>query len=225
MQAPVLGLRLLVAQAFERNAHFDLVAPVGEPALRLKHEVGREVRRFTPRGESREVAARGPRTEAFDQGAIGLHAKRIHGQGNGLAAVVERGQEECDGVFGVELVPLRQARSHTSGGSLRAHPKEDRRGRVEDQDLGLLFRWTSIVRRVLREVREPRGLRPRRIVEAPIDVDALVEPRHRDLQLVLASGIPERVRAFEQSGREEQGKGDHSGLLVPEGERGGAAIL
>ena len=79
VDAPVLLRLRLIAQALERDAHLDLVAALGEAALRLEDEVLAVIRRLAAAG------CHGAAARAFSEGAIELNAERVHAKHERLA--------------------------------------------------------------------------------------------------------------------------------------------
>ena len=94
MDAPVLLLRRLVADALEWNADLDLVAARGDVAFRLEDVVGIEVGRLAALRQATEAATGSAR--ALRQGAIQLDAQRVSTKHERLAAIVIGAEEDDD---------------------------------------------------------------------------------------------------------------------------------
>ena len=183
LQAPLLRVAGLVAQALERNPHLDLVAGFGQPPHGVEHEVGAQVRRLAPGGQSAEAAA-GAAAETFHQRAVGLHAERVGREHERLPPVVERAEVDLHVVVGVDAVAIGQGGPDGARSRARADAEENRGGRVPDEHRGLVLRGPAVGRRVLGEAGEARGLLPDRLVEMAVHLDRRLEPGDVDLDLV-----------------------------------------
>ena len=168
----------------ERDRDLDLVAVVRHAPFRFVDVVGREVGRLAPALERAE-RGRAAVARAFHERAVGLNPERIDGEHQRLASVVERVQKDLDRVVGVDAVAAGERRVNRSRRRLRADAEIDGRRRVEDQDLRDVLRLPAIDRRVLREAGQSRRVAPRRVVEHTVDGDRALDPRRRDVNLVV----------------------------------------
>src|SRR6185503_13120745 len=100
VDVPRLDIRGLVFEAFERDTELDLVAVIGQSALRYEDEVLAQVGRGTS-SERRRPSAPG-RGARLDDRAIHLDAKRIDGEHVRLTPVVKRAKQDLDVVIGAD---------------------------------------------------------------------------------------------------------------------------
>jgi hypothetical protein len=170
----------------------------------MEDKVRGEVWGLASGGEAGEASAARSSTETLDQCAVRLNAEGIHSEGDRLPAVIESREQERDRVLRGELVSLGQACAHAACGRFSANTEVDGARGVENEDLGLLFGRPPVGRRVLRERGEPGRPAPGRVVEHAIDLDALVEPRRRDFQLIVAALVGRAGRGFRRSDGGEQ---------------------
>ncbi|MBK8003768.1 MAG: hypothetical protein IPK12_07410 [Gemmatimonadetes bacterium] len=185
VELPGLLVGRLVAQALERDADLDLVAPRHQPAARLEQEVGREVRPLArPRRAAVEAAA--AHHPALGEHPVRLDAERVHREHERLPAVVEGAEEELDVVVGEDAVAVRQRGVNLAVRLARADPQVDGGGRVPDQDLGGVDRRHPVDGLEVREAGQHRRLLPHRLVEAAVDHDRRLHARGRDGQLARA---------------------------------------
>ena len=200
VEAPGLPLAAGIAQALERNPDLDLVAPLGDPALRVPDEVGILV--DAARHQAAHLAG------ALAPHAVALHAERIDAEEEGAAAVVEGVEVEDDVVLVVDVVPVGDGGADGGRAPVVGDDAEvDRVGRIPHQDLGLLLRGAAVHRLVLPEAGEPRGLGPHRLVEHAVDPDRRFQPR--DLGGGRALSLDDRAGG---GGLEQQQSREHGPL-------------
>ena len=174
VDAPPLLLRRLEAEALERNPDFDLVAVVGEPALRIEHEVGTEVGNLA--ADDGVVEAVAARRAGFDQRPVGLDAERIHREHRRLAAVVERAEQDLDEVVRADLVAVGERGVHLAVRLVGPDAEVDGGRGIPDQDLGRVHRRHAVHGRELGEAGEQRRLRPGRLVQRPVHRQLRLQP-------------------------------------------------
>ena len=126
---------------------------------------------------------------AFDDDAIALHAKRIHGEHGCLTPLADGREEDPDVVVAVALVPIAERRADRPGLGEGANAEVDRLGRVPDEDLGGVGCWPTVDWRVEREAGETRRLAPDGFVEPAIDDDLRLDARRRDLEVPIAAVV------------------------------------
>ena len=153
----------------------------------VRREVG-DLAAALERAEQRAAAVAG----AFDQRAVRLDAERVDAEHERLPAVLERVQENLDGIVGVDAVAIGERRVDRAGRCVRLDAEVDRGRRVEDEDLRRILGGAAVDRRVLREAGEPRRLLPDGFVQHAVDGDTgggRVDARRRDVNLVVTSAV------------------------------------
>ena len=160
VDAPVLLRLRLIAQALERDAHLDVVAALGDTALRLEDEVLTVIRRLAAAG--RRGAAR-----AFREGAVELDAERVHAKHQRLARVVIGTEEDDHVIVGLDAIAIGQRRANGAGRRRGANAEMNRGRRIPHEHVGGVIGRRAIDRRIARKPREHRGLRPHRLVQLP----------------------------------------------------------
>ena len=203
VEAPGLRLASGIAETLERDPDLDLVAPVGDPPLRVPGEVGILV--GAARNEAADLAG------ALAPNAVALGPKRVHAEEERPAAIVESVDVEDDVVVVVDVVAVGHGRTDRGGIAVVGDDAEvDRVRRIPHQDLGLLLGGPAVHRLVLPEAGQPGGLGPGGLVQLPSISDrgfpAAGSPRW-------ASPSPRRRR---RGGLDEQQQREH-GLLGSSG--------
>ena len=219
LEAPVLRVGALIADALERDADLDLIAPGRNVAARLVHEVGAEIHdAIEPPGA--DAAASGARVLAFAAHAVLLDSERVHREKQGAAMVVVRVQQDLDVVVGVDVVAVGEGGAHhVPVGFVGADAEVDRVGGVpHERDRGIR-RGTAVHGAILREAGEPGGGAPDGLVEHPVDDRCRLEPRRADVELtgvavVDGAGIARGLQQQEQRG--EHGEQDKRGTRKSE---------
>ena len=183
VNAPVLLRLRLIAQALERNAHFDFVAALGDAALRLEDEVGAEIGRLAAAGRPRRAA------RAFGERAIELDAERVDAEHQRLAAVVVGAQKDDDVIVGLDAIAIGERRAHGAGRRRGANAEVHRGRRIPHEHVGRVVGGRAVDRRVARKPGEHRRLRPHRFVEIAVDLDRLIDARRFDIERAAAPVI------------------------------------
>ena len=98
VESPGLRTASGIAEALEGNPDLDLVAPIGEPALRLPGEIGVLV--DASGNEAADLAG------ALASHPVGLDTQRVDGEEECAAPVVEGVEVEDDVVVVVDVVPV-----------------------------------------------------------------------------------------------------------------------
>src|SRR5205085_447293 len=177
LDAPILRVGALVAQALEGNPYFHLVAPLGHAAARFVDVVGVQV---DGRVES-SAGARAPggaRGDAVAPDAVFLYAERIHREHRGTAVIEVGVEQDGDVVVGVDVVAVGEGGAHRVAVALeRADAEVDRVGRVPHQHLGRILGGAPVHGAVLRESREAGGPAPHRLVQHAVDLHLGLEAR------------------------------------------------
>ncbi len=167
VQLPGLLGAGLVAQALERDANFHVVATRYQPPLGGEDEVGTQVRALPrPHTSAAETAAAGD--PALHQHAIPLHAQRIDGEHERLAAIVERAQEDLYIVVGEDPVTVGQIGVYLSMRLTRANPEVNGARRVPHPHLGRVDGGHAIDRLEVGEPSKDRRAAPCRLVQHPV---------------------------------------------------------
>ena len=188
VEAPVLRLRRLVAETLERNAHLDFVSPRGQAPARLEDVVGTEVSLLASDDRAADEAAR-RYVRPFDERPVSLHAERVHREHQRFLPIVERAEQDLHVVVTEDLIAVGERRRGLAVQLVGADPEVDCARGVPHEHLGRVDRGHAVVRGVLREARQQRGARPRRVGQVAVDHDLGVESRNPDLQLALAARV------------------------------------
>jgi hypothetical protein len=98
VEPPALGTASRIAETLEGNSNFDLVAPTGDPALRLPGEVGIGI------GTAGDEAA--DLSRAFAADPVALNSQRIHPEEEGPSPVVEGVEVEHHVIVVVDVVAI-----------------------------------------------------------------------------------------------------------------------
>ena len=184
LDAPVLRIRALIAEALERDPHLHLVPPLGHAAVRFVDIVGVQVDGGVEPA-SRARAARRARTDAVAPDSVLLHTQRVHGDER-RAPVIEVGiEQDRHVVVRVDVVAVGQRGAH-HGSVLfeRADAEVDRVGRVPHEHLGRILGGAAIHGTVLGEMGEHGGLAPHRVIEHAVDLGLGLDAREVHVELL-----------------------------------------
>src|SRR5690349_20243668 len=91
IEIPALHIGRLILESLERNLDLDFVSVIGDASLRAEHEVLTEIRSYTARQCRRPRT--GERLSLLDDGAVHLHAQRIHSEHVSLTMIVEGAEQ------------------------------------------------------------------------------------------------------------------------------------
>ena len=188
VETPVLRLLGLIAETLERDPHLDFVTPRRQAAVRLEDVIRTQVRLLAPDDRAADEAARrdvGP----LDQRAVTLHAQRVDREHQRLLAVVECAEQNLHIVVAKDLIAVGERRGGTAMQLVGANPEVDGVARVPDQDLRRVDGRNTVVRRVLREAGQERGVRPCRIPEIAVDDDVGLHTGDPHLELARAARV------------------------------------
>ena len=144
LQAPILRVGALVAEALEGDAHLDLVAPGGEVAARLVDVIGVQVdRRVEPAAGAGAAGRAG--AHAVAPHAVLLHAEGIDREQQG-APVIEIGiEQDLDPVVGVDVVAVGEGGAHHVAVRLeRADAEPDGIGGIPHQHFGRVLGGAAV---------------------------------------------------------------------------------
>ena len=204
VDAPILRLRGLIAEALERNPDLHFVTPVSHAPARLKDVVGAQVGLLAPDDRPPDESA-GRDVRAFHDRAVALYAKRIDREHQRLLAIVKRAEQDLDVVVAEDLIAVGEGGGRPPMELVGADPEVDRVGRVPHEHLGRVGRGHPVIGGVLREAGQHRGARPDRVGEVAVDYGVGFEAGNSDAQLSLAPRVDSQgVRA---SAGEQQAKG------------------
>jgi len=203
LEAPVLRVGALVAEALQGNSHLDFVTPIGQAAAGLVDVIRIQIdRRVEPPAGARSPGRAGADPVAPD--AILLDPQGIDGEQRG-AAVVEIGvEQDLDAVIRIDVVAVGERRANDLAVRLERPDAEIHRlRRVPHEDLGRVLGGAAVYGTVLGEAGERRGLTPHTLVEDPVNGDLGFDPRDVDVEL---PGTPVVDGAVTRLEDEEEGE-------------------
>ena len=181
LDSPLLRTRRRIPHAAEGNADLDFVPPIGHVAARFPDEISAQV------GLARHHVRPGNEPAALALRAVGLHAKRVHGEDQRVIAFVERIEMDLHVVVGANPVAVGQGGAHGSVRFVGTNTEEDRVRRIPHEHIGRIGRRPSVNGHVEREASQHRGALPHQLIQFAIHRNVSLDARNGDNGLMLAA--------------------------------------